>query len=138
MQKNLYSLFAGLVFGFGVSLSGMTNPNTVINFLDITGNWDASLVFVLCSAVITAIIGFRWVLMQPHPVCDTQFHLPTKQTLDSKLLLGSAIFGVGWGLAGYCPGAAIAALATLNQEVYVFVVAMLIGLYFSKKFNLST
>lgn len=135
MQKNLFSLFSGLVFGFGVSLSGMTNPNTVIHFLDITGDWDVSLVFVLCSAVLTTVLGFRWVLKQPQPVCDTQFYLPTKQALDAKLIIGSAIFGVGWGLAGYCPGAAIAALATLNSEVYVFVVAMLVGLYFSKKLN---
>jgi uncharacterized membrane protein YedE/YeeE len=135
MQKNLLSLFSGLVFGFGVSLSGMTNPNTVIHFLDITGDWDVSLVFVLCSAVLTTVLGFRWVLKQPQPVCDMQFHLPTKHALDAKLIIGSAIFGVGWGLAGYCPGAAIAALATLNSEVYVFVVAMLVGLYFSKKLN---
>lgn len=137
MQKNLLSLFSGLVFGFGVSLSGMTNPNTVIHFLDITGEWDVSLVFVLCSAVLTTVVGFRWVLKQPHPMCDTQFYLPTKQTLDGQLIIGSAIFGVGWGLAGYCPGAAIAALATLNGEVYVFVMAMLVGLYCSKKLNFS-
>jgi uncharacterized protein len=137
MQKNLLSLLSGVVFGFGVSLSGMTNPNTVIHFLDITGDWDISLVFVLCSAVLTTVVGFRWVLKQPRPVCDTQFHLPSKQTLDGKLIVGSAIFGVGWGLAGYCPGAAIAALVTLNSEVYVFVVAMLVGLYFSKKLNFS-
>lgn len=135
MQKNLFSLFSGLVFGLGVSFSGMTNPNTVIHFLDITGDWDVRLVFVLCSAVLTTVIGFRWVLRQAQPVCDTQFHLPTKQTLDRKLIIGSAIFGVGWGLAGYCPGAAIAALATFNSEVYVFVIAMLAGLYLSK--NLS-
>lgn len=135
MQKNLLSLFSGLVFGLGVSLSGMTNPNTVIHFLDVTGDWDVSLVFVLCSAVLTTVIGFRWVLRQAQPVCDTQFHLPSKHTLDRKLIIGSVIFGVGWGLAGYCPGAAIAALATLNSEVYVFVIAMLLGLYLSKKLS---
>lgn len=135
MKKNLLSLFSGLVFGLGVSLSGMTNPNTVIHFLDITGAWDGRLVFVLCSAVLTTVIGFRWVLRQAQPVCDTQFHLPGKHTLDAKLILGSVIFGVGWGLAGYCPGAAIAALATLNSEVYVFVIAMLLGLYLSKKLS---
>jgi uncharacterized protein len=133
MKRNLITLLAGLAFGLGVSLSGMTNPNTVIHFLDITGAWNSTLIYVLCSAVITTLVGFTWVLKQPRPVYDTQFHLPTKQTLDSKLIIGSAIFGVGWGLAGYCPGAAIAALATLNVEVYVFVIAMLVGMVFSKK-----
>ncbi len=135
MKTTLFALFSGLLFGFGISLSGMTNPNTVIGFLDITGDWNASLMFVLLSAVTTTFISFKWILKQQKPVCDSAFHLPQKTKVDKQLITGAAIFGIGWGMAGYCPGAVLAAMTSLNQEVFIFIFAMLIGMLIAKKLN---
>lgn len=135
MKTTLFALFSGLLFGFGISLSGMTNPDTVIGFLDITGDWNASLMFVLLSAVTTTFISFKWILKHEKPVCDSAFNLPQKTKVDKQLITGAAIFGIGWGMAGYCPGAVLAAMTSLNQEVFIFIFAMLIGMLIAKKLN---
>ncbi len=136
MRENLLSLLCGVLFGLGLSLSGMTNPNNVIQFLDITGDWNPSLLAVLISAVITTFVSFHLILRRKQPVCDSTFHLPQKTAIDKPLVIGAAIFGIGWGMTGYCPGAAIAALITGNTEVVVFCLAMLVGMYIAKKIKI--
>lgn len=127
MKRNLAALLAGLLFGLGLAVAQMTSPLKVLAFLDIFGNWDPSLAFVMGGAVTVTLIGFRFVLRQPAPLFDTQFHLPTRRDLDRNLLLGAALFGTGWGIAGYCPGPVVAALAFGSLEPVLFVVAMLAG-----------
>lgn len=133
MMKLLFALISGMMFGFGISLAGMTNPDIVIQFLDITGNWNPALLLVLGAALSTTAIGYALVLRRKAPVCDVQFHLPQQSTIDRDLILGSAIFGIGWGMAGYCPGAALAALAAPNQEIITFISAMLMGMVAHQK-----
>jgi uncharacterized membrane protein YedE/YeeE len=123
----LAALFAGTVFGFGLALAQMIDPRKVLGFLDVAGPWDASLLFVLGGAVLLAAVGFRWVLRQPQPQLAQQFQLPPTDRVEPTLLLGAAIFGVGWGLGGYCPGPAIASLSYGNPEAIWFVPAMLAG-----------
>ncbi len=118
----------GLVFGLGISMSGMANPAKVINFFDIAGTWDPSLIFVMGGALVVTFIGYRVVLARPHPIFDGQFHLPGKTDLDARLIGGSALFGVGWGISGFCPGGALPALGTGNADVFVFVAALIAGM----------
>ena len=131
----LVALIAGLLFGLGLAVSGMTDTYKVIGFLDIFGDWDASLAFVMGAAVITTGIGYRVVLSKPAPRLDDVFHLPTKQDIDKPLLIGGLLFGVGWGLYGYCPGPAVASLAYLQTDSVLFVVAMLIGMFTADRFK---
>ena len=126
------SYLIGLIFGVGIAISGMANPAKVINFFDIAGIWDPSLAFVMGGALIVTFVGYRFVLKRPAPLLDTGFHLPTRQDLDARLLGGSATFGVGWGIAGFCPGGALPALGTGVIEVFVFVGAMLAGIAVAK------
>jgi hypothetical protein len=118
---------AGFVFGIGLWISGMANPKKVIGFLDITGEWDASLAFVMAGAVAVTLVAFRFVLKRSKPLLEARFQLPTKKDIDLPLVAGAAIFGIGWGIAGYCPGPAITALTTLAWEAVVFVAAMVAG-----------
>ena len=127
-MKLLALYLVGLVFGLGISMSGMANPAKVINFFDVAGTWDPSLIFVMGGALVVTFIGYRVVLKRPHPVLDGQFHLPTKTDLDARLIGGSAVFGVGWGIAGFCPGGALPALGTGNANVAIFVVALIAGM----------
>lgn len=123
------ALVAGLVFGFGLSLSGMVNPGRVLGFLDVaSGRWDPSLAFVLAGAVIVALAGTALQRRMARPVLDDAFHLPSARRIDGRLVLGAALFGVGWGLAGLCPGPAVAALSLGLAPVFVFVAAMLAGM----------
>jgi uncharacterized membrane protein YedE/YeeE len=121
------ALVAGIVFGVGLAWAQMIDPLKVLAFLDVAGPWDGSLLFVLGAAVLLAAIGFQWSLRRPHPRFDERFVLPASGRIDRPLLLGAAIFGVGWGLAGYCPGPAIASLGYANPEALWFVPAMLTG-----------
>jgi uncharacterized protein len=127
VRKILSALAAGFVFGIGLWLSGMANPRKVLGFLDIAGDWDASLMFVMGGAVIVTGIAFRFVLRRDRPFFSETFHLPLKKNVDTPLVVGSAIFGIGWGIAGYCPGPALTALTTLSTESMVFVAAMVAG-----------
>ena len=128
MRESIASLAAGLVFGWGLALGGMTNPNKVLGFLDVTGAWDPSLLLVLAGAVAVAFVGFRIVLRRPQSLFGQQFQLPLRQAIDLPLVTGAAIFGVGWGISGYCPGPAIALLASPGREVWIFLPAMLFGM----------
>ena len=121
------ALVAGIVFGAGLAVAQMTDPRKVLGFLDIAGAWDASLAFVLGGAVLVAAIGFRLVGRWPGPVFGGQFEFSTKKAIDAPLLIGSALFGVGWGLAGYCPGPAVASLGFGNAEMLWLLPALFAG-----------
>ena len=119
---------AGLLFGVGLTISGMTRPAKVIAFLDVFGGaWDPSLLFVMGGAVAVTLIAFRLILKRQAPTWADAFVLPTKKTIDGRLLLGAAIFGVGWGLGGFCPGPGIVSVATGAKSPLVFVASMVAG-----------
>nr|DAU36211.1 MAG TPA: putative transporter component [Inoviridae sp.] len=113
----------------------MTNPQKVQNFLDVAGDWDPSLAFVMGSAVLITLVMFRVVLKRASPVLGDRFHLPTLIKIDRQLLIGAALFGVGWGMTGYCPGPALATLLSGNGEVLLFVPAMLLGGFLHRTFG---
>jgi len=127
MKKNLSALIAGTIFGFGLIVSGMSNPDKVMNFLNLVGAWDASLLFVLGGAVITTFIGDRVVLKREQPILDKEFFVPVNSLVDKKLVLGAALFGAGWGMTGFCPGPAITGLAFGVFEPFLFITSMLFG-----------
>ena len=128
MPRMLVALLAGVLFGLGLAVSGMVNPAKVIGFLDIAGNWDPTLAFVMGGALLVTIPAFRLILKRPRPVLADDFALPTKSALDARLFGGAALFGVGWGLSGFCPGPAVTALATGLTPVFVFVAATVAGM----------
>ncbi len=128
-MKQITVFLAGLLFSFGLILSGMINPAKVPGFLDLTGAWDPSLGFVMAGAVLVTLVGFKTVLLRSTPVFENHFSLPTSVDIDRNLLAGAALFGVGWGLVGLCPGPAIAAFAVLPLKTGLFVLSMLIGMY---------
>lgn len=132
--KNSIALLSGLLFGVGLAASGMTDPAKVLGFLDLFGDWQADLMFVMGGAVMITAIGFTLILKRKTPVCDQQFHLPSSTLIDRKLLLGAGLFGIGWGIYGYCPGPAIGALAYLKVNSLIFVAAMLAGMWGVHKF----
>ena len=129
----LLSAFAiGLIFGLGIAISGMINPAKVLNFFDLAGTWDPSLAFVMGGALAVAIPGYRLVLHKPAPAFEDRFQLPDTRVIDRRLVLGSATFGVGWGIAGFCPGGALPALGTGSMDVFVFIVALILGLLIAR------
>jgi len=117
----------GVLFGFGLSLSEMINPARVIGFLDVAGKWDATLLFVMGGALLVTAPLFPLILRRARPLLDRQFFVPTKSAIDRPLIVGAAIFGIGWGLGGFCPGPALAGLATASPSMALFVVAMIAG-----------
>ena len=126
--RTFAALGCGIVFGLGLAISGMMNPARVIGFLDVAGNWDPTLAFVMGGAVLVALPAYRLILGRGHPALAGSFSLPTRTNLDSPLILGSALFGVGWGLVGFCPGPAVAAVVTGLPAVLGFVAAMVAGM----------
>jgi uncharacterized membrane protein YedE/YeeE len=132
----LLQFIIGLIFGLGLIVSGMANPAKVLNFLDFaairTGNWDASLAFVMAGAIAVTFIGYKFVLRRSQPVFGEIFHLPTREDIDARVIAGPAIFGIGWGLAGFCPGPAITALGFGTSAAIIFVVAMLTGMWLAR------
>ena len=125
MKRTASALLAGMVFGSGIAISGMGNPAKVLNFFDPFGTWDPSLAFVMAGALLTAAIGYRLLFARrAAPVYDSTFHLPTSTAIDAKLVGGSALFGVGWGIAGFCPGGAIPALGFAPWPTALFLIAM--------------
>jgi uncharacterized membrane protein YedE/YeeE len=123
----LAALVAGILFGVGLAISGMTQPAIILGFLDVAGVWDPTLMFVLCGAVGVTVIAFRFVLRRSRPLLDSSFHVAATNRVDASLLIGAAIFGIGWGLAGFCPGPALVALAAGAPLAIVFVIAMVCG-----------
>lgn len=123
------AFLAGLIFGFGLLLGGMTNPAKVLAFLDVAGAWDPSLALVMAGAVAVAAAPLNWARTRKQSLLGAPMQLPVKRTLDARLIGGSLVFGVGWGIAGFCPGPAVTLVSTGRWQVLVFVVAMLVGMY---------
>jgi hypothetical protein len=128
----LAQFLIGLLFGSGLVISGMSNPEKILNFLDLaaipSGSWDPSLAFVMAGGIIVTYLGYKLVLKREGPLFGMQFHLPNAKDIDARIIVGPAIFGVGWGLAGFCPGPAFTALGTGSTNVILFVAAMLAGM----------
>jgi len=122
------ALLAGLVFGLGLLLSGMADPAKVLGFLDLAGDWDPSLALVMAGAIVVAAAGFAVARRRAKSLLGTPIQLPTKRTIDRRLIVGSTLFGAGWGLAGFCPGPALVALGMGEAKAIVFVLAMLAGM----------
>jgi len=118
---------AGLLFGLGLSLGGMTQPAVVLGFLDIFGAWDPRLVFVMAGAVLTTAVGYRLLLRRPRPLLAERFQWPVSRRIDARLVGGAALFGIGWGIAGYCPGPALASLGAGVPALLVLVACMIAG-----------
>lgn len=127
LGNNIVALACGCIFGAGLAASGMTDVNKVRGFLDLFGRWDPSLMFVMGSALCVTLITFRFILKSAKPLLSTKFNLPTKNDIDRPLIIGAILFGLGWGLVGFCPGPAISSLAYLNSDSFIFVAAMLLG-----------
>lgn len=136
-RLSIAALAAGALFGIGLAMSGMTDPRRVLGFLDLFGDFDPTLLFVLGGAVTTTVVSFRFVLRRGNPVLAKTFHLSSLRHIDRRLLLGAAIFGVGWGIAGYCPGPALAGLGIASREALWFVPAMIIGMLLHRIVNRS-
>ena len=132
MNKHVGVVLAGVVFGLGLALSQMTHASKVLGFLDITGLWDPSLLLVLGGAVGVTAVAFRFVLRRPTPLLADRFYLPATNRIDFPLVAGAAIFGVGWGISGYCPGPGIALLAAPSWETWMFVPAVFLGTFLHK------
>ncbi|MEM7127569.1 MAG: YeeE/YedE family protein [Chloroflexota bacterium] len=127
MKQHIIALFAGILFGIGLAVSQMIDPARVLGFLDIAGTWDPTLIFVLGGAVGVTVITFRFILRRPSPFFADAFHLPAKKAIDRPLVVGSALFGLGWGIGGYCPGPGITALMLGSWNPVLFVGALVVG-----------
>jgi uncharacterized membrane protein YedE/YeeE len=130
MRGALAGLITGFLFGLGLCLSGMTSPAVIQGFLDIAGAWNPALIFVMAAGVAVTFLGYRFLVPKSRPLWASRFSLPTATRIDTPLLAGAAIFGVGWGLAGYCPGPAVVSLASGRIGVFVFVLSMILGMIF--------
>lgn len=129
MRQILSALFCGAIFGLGIAISGMGNPAKVMNFFDPLGTWDPSLAFVMGGALATTAVGYRLIFgRRAAPLFDRTFHLPTARQIDAKLVGGSALFGVGWGITGFCPGGAVPALGFAPGPTALFLLAMCAGM----------
>ena len=129
MRLPLSTFIAGLLFGGGLTISQMVNPQKVISFLDVAGDWDPSLAFVMGGALIVTLIGYRLVLKRNGPLFDDKFRLPTRNDIDAPLIVGAALFGMGWGLAGLCPGPALASASFAGVNAYIFVGTMVLTIF---------
>ena len=135
-MRNLVTVFTGLIFGIGLIMSGMTNPAKVQNFLDLFGTWDPSLALVMGGAILITMPGFWLVQKRQTPFFEDSFLIPQKTNLDFYLLTGSAIFGIGWGLGGFCPGPVIVSISNGSTGTILFVITMLIGMVLAKLLKL--
>jgi uncharacterized membrane protein YedE/YeeE len=132
LRQVLIPLLCGLVFGTGLVISGMTDTRVVLGFLDVAGDWNPALLMVMVGALAVTIPGFWLAQKRSAPFFSTQFFLPASRAIEAKPLIGSVIFGIGWGLYGYCPGPALAALSSFGWQPLLFVVAMAAGVYLEK------
>lgn len=132
-MTKIIALISGLLFGYGLALSGMLSPSKVVGFLDLTGNWDPSLAFVMGGGLIITVATFKLLLKRPLPFFGDKFHLPSRQDIDKRLITGAVLFGIGWAIGGLCPGPAISSLAYASPKIAVFCIAMVIGVIAAKK-----
>ncbi len=128
MKPNVAAFGTGALFAVGLAISGMTKPSKVAGFLDLAGAWDASLAFVMMGAIAVHFVAYRLVMRRPSPVFDVKFHLPSRKDIDLRLVLGAGLFGVGWGLGGFCPGPALVTAGSGSLSALVFVVGMTVGM----------
>lgn len=136
MLKIVAAAVIGTIFGIGIAISGMANPAKVLNFFDLAGTWDPSLIFVMGGALITTAIGYQIVFRaQKKPLMDTAFLAPNNRAIDKRLVMGSATFGIGWGIAGFCPGGAIPALGLWYSETFMFIFALVAGISVARLLN---
>jgi len=134
-MKNVSALLIGLLFGLGLIISGMVNPAKVLGFLDIFGNWDASLAFVMGGAVVVTFFGYRWIGRSGKPWFDIKFRFPTAVDIDARLIVGAVLFGVGWGLVGLCPGPALAAFFIQPWALLIFIAGLAGGMILTNRYN---
>ncbi|MCM2354431.1 MAG: YeeE/YedE family protein [Pseudobdellovibrio sp.] len=132
MKNNLSALLVGFIFSLGLGLSGMTDPEKIKGFLNIFGSWDPSLIFVMVGAIGVHLLTYQIIRQRKSPLFSTHWHVPQKTEITKSLVIGAVLFGVGWGLAGFCPGPAITSLTTLNSTVWVFVLFMILGMLLFK------
>ncbi|HEY8427627.1 MAG TPA: DUF6691 family protein [Sandaracinaceae bacterium] len=128
MKGNFASFAAGALFAVGLSLAGMTQPSKVIGFLDFFGRWDPSLMFVMGGAIGVHLVLSRFIVKRESPLFAARFRIPTRRDVTPKLVAGAALFGIGWGLGGFCPGPGIASIGTLGAHALTFVAAMALGI----------
>ena len=133
MKQQISAGVAGVIFAIGLGLSGMTDANKVLNFLDISGDWDPSLAFVMVGAIGVHALLWRFIKRLDAPLFATEFSLPTLKTVQRPLVFGAGLFGIGWGLAGYCPGPALVSLVNFSSDALIFCAAMLIGIFVHKR-----
>lgn len=134
--KNALASFAtGLVFAIGLGISGMTMPSKVLGFLDLFGNFDASLIFVMAGAILVHFITYRIVKKRKTPILDQQWHVPTKTNITPSLVIGAFIFGFGWALGGMCPGPALTRLAAFESSTIIFILSMLVGMFIFRQLD---
>lgn len=139
MKTTLIALCAGIIFGFGILISGMASPAKILNFFDIFGTWDPSLVFVMGGAMFTTTLGYQLIFrFQKKPLLpiianEVKFGIPPNKAIDKKLITGSALFGIGWGISGFCPGGAIPVLLSGSEDVIFFLFSMLIGIFLTRR-----
>lgn len=129
MRQVTWAFISGLLFALGLGLSGMTRPSKVIGFLDLSGVWDPSLLFVMIGAIAVYAVAFRLVMRRRTPLSAAAFHVPPKRALDARLAIGAVLFGTGWGLGGYCPGPGLVGAATGNITPLTFVASMVAGIF---------
>lgn len=128
MMQRMCEFLVGLVFGWGLMLSGMTDPGKVVGFLDLAGQWDPSLALVMGGAIGVGVLAFAWAKRRSHPVLGQHFDWPASEKIDHRVVVGSLVFGVGWGLAGFCPGPALVTLVSGQEKAVAFVIAMIFGM----------
>lgn len=136
MSSFLAAVF-GLIFGLGIVISGMGNPEKVIAFFDVTSGWDPSLAFVMGGALLTTAIGYRFILTRARPILAPRFSMPSTNKIDPPLIIGSMIFGIGWGITGFCPGAVVPMLATGHWQPAVFIGGLIAALIATRAWRLS-
>ena len=132
MYSKIFSFLSGLIFGIGLTVSGMVNPAKVIAFLNILGNWDPSLVFVMVGAIIFSAPFFYILKNKKKPLFNSSFQIPSRTNIDRNLIIGSSLFGIGWGMVGLCPGPAVASIAFFQPLSILFVIAIMSGFYLCK------
>ena len=142
MRTILSSYFIGVIFAIGLGIAGMTQPQKILAFLDIFGNWDPALAFVMAGALVVHLVLFRLIVKRKSPLFAADFQIPSRTDIDKRLFIGAAIFGVGWGLGGYCPAPAITALVGFSDRPLIFVISMIAGMlifrFVSSKMSVKT
>jgi len=129
IKNSLAALVVGFIFAIGLGVSGMTQPQKVIGFLDVFGAWDPSLIFVMIGAIVLHFLTYKWIRSRKSPLFSSEWQVPTKKEITPPLIVGGILFGIGWGLAGFCPGPAITSLASFEAKPFIFVLSMLVGMF---------